>query len=181
MNVLSYFSRRIGAARATTEEAVANLIKSADTPVPTCNLEGTLYASSTGWIMLTVPNALVRGVFEAMHEPGAELPTSGEDGRLNAHCSVMRPEEVETLGGVDAISERGKSFKYTLGAIKSVRPKSWDGISRVWYITVSSPELQKLRRSYGLSSLPNNGKHEFHITVAARKSLVLGSNPVAKG
>ncbi len=155
--------------------------KSAGDAVPAYNLTGALYRSSSGWVLLQVPNALVRGVFAAMHEPGAELPPSGDDGRLNAHISVFRAEELDALGGADAITERGKQFKYSIGRLMSVVPETWSGMARVWFLTVHSPELQALRRSYGLSSLPNEGKYDFHITVAVRRKGVLGRNDARKG
>jgi hypothetical protein len=49
----------------------------------------------------------------------------------------------------------------------------------VWAIQVASPELAALRKSYGLSPLPN-GDHQFHITVAVRRKNVLAPNEVAK-
>lgn len=157
------------------------LVKQASDAELVYNLAGRLYASESGWILMSVPNALVRGVFSAMREPGIELPPSGSDGHLNAHVSVMRPEEVEMLGGVDKITERGKSFTYTLGRVYTVEPNGWGDMSRVWFVKVHSPELQELRRSYGLSSLPNDGKYDFHITCAVRRKRVLGRNETAKG
>ena len=47
--------------------------KQASTGYP---LSGRLYRSKTGWLLLSVPNALVRGVYDAMTAPGAELPTT---------------------------------------------------------------------------------------------------------
>lgn len=148
------------------------------------SLSGQLYASKSGWILLSVPNDLVRGVFAAMDEPGIELPTRDTDdpeARLNAHCSVIRPEELERIGGIDKISERGKRFRYRLGGLYSVVPEGWNGVSRAWMLEVFSPSLQKLRLSYGLSALPNEGKYKFHITVAIRRAKVLGRNEMAKG
>lgn len=144
------------------------------------NLSGMLYLSSNGWLMLTVPNALLRGVFSAMHEPGIELPPAGPDGRVNAHITVMRPEEIQQIGGADSVAERGKQFRYTIGRLYSVVPDGWPEMSRVWFLRVHSPELQLLRRSYGLSSLPKEGKHDFHITVAVRRRGVLGRNDTSK-
>jgi 8-oxo-dGTP pyrophosphatase MutT (NUDIX family) len=46
-------------------------------------------------------------------------------------------------------------------------------------VQVASPELAALRKSYGLSALPNED-HPFHITVAVRRKNVLGPNEVAK-
>lgn len=158
----------------------ADFAKTGGVPEITYNLSGRLYLSSSGWILLTVPNALVRGAFSAMTEPGVELPPSGPDGVLNAHISVMRPEEVESLGGSDKITERGKQFTYTLGRIYTVEPETWSDMRKVWYIKVHSPALQELRRSYGLSSLPNEGKYDFHITIAALRKKVLGRNDTSK-
>jgi hypothetical protein len=159
----------------------ADLVKTADEPVPAYSLGGALYLSPTGWVMLAVPATLVRGVFAAMTEPGVELPPPGPDGRLNAHISVFSPEDVALIGGADKITERGKQFTYTLGRLVSVDPDGWPGISRAWMIRIHSVELQRLRRAYGLSSLPADGKRDFHITVGVRRRGVLGRNDVAKG
>lgn len=156
------------------------LVKFADDKEIAYNLYGRLYATPGGWIMLSVPNSLVRGIFSAMHEPGAELPPSGEDGQLNAHISVMRPEEVEIAGGVDAVTERGKQFAYTIGRLYSVEPDGWSKMERVWFLGVHSPALQELRRSYGLSSLPNDGKFAFHVTCAAKRRGITGRNVKSK-
>lgn len=143
-------------------------------------LAGTLYLAQGGWVLLSVPNALGRGAFSALSEQGVELP-SNSTGAYNAHISVFRPEEVEQIGGPDRITERGKQFRYTLGPVQSVRPDNWEGTERVWFLTVHSPELERLRRSYGLSSLPNQDKYRFHITFALRRSKVLQRNELAKG
>src|SRR5262245_61300414 len=88
---------------------------------PVYNMAGTLYLSKgTNFILLSVPNALVHGSFSAMHEPGLELPPPGPGGRMEAHVTVMHPEELELLGGADKVSERGKQFRYSLGRLKWV-------------------------------------------------------------
>jgi predicted double-glycine peptidase/8-oxo-dGTP pyrophosphatase MutT (NUDIX family) len=154
-------------------------VKAASVPEVAHSLSGRLYLSKSGWILLDVPNSLVRGAFDALHEAGAELPPRKSGGNLNAHISVIRPEEVAKLGGPDKINERGHQFHYTLGPLKEVEPKGWDEMSKVWFIEVKSPELRKLRTSYGLTPLPN-GDHEFHISVAVRRKKVLQHNDVKK-
>lgn len=148
-------------------------------PTTSHSMSGRLYRSDSGWILLSVPNALVRGAFDALDQPGIELPYKS-DGTLNAHISVFRPEELERIGGPDRITERGHTFHYTLGRLKTVVPAGWAEMSRVWMIEVSSPELEKLRKSYGLSGLPNENKFAFHITVAVRRKKVLQENDVRK-
>lgn len=148
-------------------------------------LAGRLYLSKSNWLLLSVPNSLVRGVFDALTAPGAELPTAGvmnvpnvAEDILNAHISVMTADEVEKIGP-DNINERGHMFGYSLGALKEITPKNVDGVSKIWAIQISSPALSALRRTYGLSSLPNDD-HPFHITVAARRTKVLRENDVRK-
>lgn len=148
-------------------------------------LSGRLYLSKSGWLLLSVPNALVRGVFDALTVPGAELPTAGamnvpnvKEDLFNAHVSVMTADEVASIGA-DKITERGHTFHYGLGPIKEITPKNIDGISRVWAIQIVSPALAALRKSYGLSPLLHDD-HQFHITVAVRRKKVLQNNDISK-
>lgn len=144
---------------------------------PSYAMAGRLYRSNNGFILLSVPNALVRGVFDTLDELGIELPPSGKDEeQLKAHISVMRPEEIDP----ETVTERGHSFRYTLGPLKSFNPSGWKEMSKCWVIECKSPDLEKLRKSYGLSKLPNNNKFKFHITVGVRRTNVLGPNDVAK-
>lgn len=140
-------------------------------------LNGLLQASSTGYLLLSVPTALVRGVFDALHEPGIMLPAQ-VDG-LRAGIVVMTPEELESVGGASKVSERGKPFKYQLGDLQETPAKGWPGISTCWHLRVRSPELSKLRRSYGLPEKVE-GRSDFSIVVACRKVGVLSANAVSK-
>jgi hypothetical protein len=149
-----------------------------------CNLVGTFFVNEykdRPWGLLSVPNAMVRGIFKAMNEPGAEMPTDSTTGELNAHISVMRPEEIEMIGGANVLkNDRGKQFRYTLQRLESLVPVGWEEMSRAWMMRVHSPELQKLRKSYGLTNKPKDNKFDFHITVAVRRKGVLNPNDVAK-
>lgn len=165
--------------------AFAAGMKLAASGSPAYNLAGRLYVkdgSRGTWGMLSVPNALVRGVFHAMDETGIELPPTGADEQLNAHITVFRPDEIAQIGGPDVLlNDRGKVFRYTIGRLVEFEPAGWPEVAKCWVLRVHSPELQELRRSYGLSSLPNDGKFDFHVTVAVRKRGVLGRNEKRKG
>lgn len=154
------------------------LTKQAGVPTTVHALTGRLYLSESGWLLLDVPNAVVRGLFDALHEPGIELPL--RDGRLNAHVTVMRPEELQQLGGPEKVTERGHSYRYSLGPTRVVEPDGWKDVSKCWFVEIRSPELEALRRSYGLTSLPNDGKHQLHLTIAVRKKKVLHGNQLSK-
>jgi rubrerythrin len=132
------------------------------------------------WGVLSVPNALVRGVYSAMKEPGISLPLN-KAGDLNAHITVFRPEEIDQLGGPDTLkADRGKQFTYTIGRLESVSITSMSDVTKAWMLRIHSPELQKLRRTYGLSSRPKDDKFDFHITVALRRKGVLMTNQISK-
>lgn len=143
--------------------------------VKTHALSGELYGSAKGALLVSVPNALVRGAFSAIDENGLMLPNQG---KFNAHIVVMTPEEVSKIGGLGKITERGKHFHYNLGPLHEGPMTSSFDFSRVWFLSVSSPELTQLRKTYGLDSGP--GKHGFNIVVALRRLGVLGKNEVTK-
>jgi len=158
-------------------QAWGYMTKAGGTPVAAPSLAGRLIASRSGWMLLEVPNAVVRGLFTALHEPGIELPL--KDGVLTAHISVMTEDEVIALGGPQTITERGQTFHYQLGPLKSVEPSGWKDVSRCWFVEIQSPELKQLRKSYGLTPLPR-GDHEFHCTVAVRRKHVLRPGEIRK-
>ena len=156
--------------------------KIANDQVPAYNLSGRLYVAQhrdKPYGLLSVPNAMVRGIFDAMDETGIELPL--HEGKLDAHITVFRPEDISIIGGTDKLlNDRGKTFTYTIGRLMELEPAGWPDVAKCWILRVHSPELQELRRSYGLSSLPNEGKYDFHVTVAIRKRGVLVRTDTAK-
>jgi len=142
-------------------------------------MSGVLQATKTGHLLVGVPTALVRGVFDAMDEPGISMPSSVDGGALRAGIVVMTPEELSKVGGPKVITERGKQYPYQLGSLVQTTARNWPGVTACWHLEIKSPELLKLRRTYGLPTLlPGDGK--LSIVVACRKSGVLGSNATSK-
>jgi len=142
-------------------------------------MAGLLQATRSGHLILGVPTALVRGVFDAMSEPGISMPTSVDGGALRAGIVVMTPSELESVGGASSVSERGKQYPYSLGELVEASARGWPGVSACWHLRVKSPELGKLRRSYGLPTKVE-GDSDFSIVIACRKSGVLSSNATSK-
>ena len=158
-------------------EIVGLQLKTGAAPENVYALKGRLYLSQSGWLLLQVPNAIIRGLFQALDVPGAELPLKG--GQLNSHVSVMTDSEVAAIGA-DKITERGRMFSYQLGPVQEVEPAGWKTMSRVWFVRIISPELKKLRVSYGLTPLPHVD-HELHATIATRrKGVFVSGNAISK-
>lgn len=142
-------------------------------------MTGLLQATSSGYLLVGIPTALVRGIYDAMDEPGISLPASVDGGALRAGIVVMTPEELKSIGGADKVTERGKQFSYSLGSLEEAPATNWPGVSVCWHLRIHAPELGKLRRTYGLSTKVE-GDNDFSIVVACRKTGVLTSNPTSK-
>ena len=138
----------------------------------TYSLKGRLTFSRSGWLILEVPNSIGNGLFQALNEHGIEQPISASLGRYNAHVSVIRPEEIEQIGGPDKIKARGQMIGFNIGQVREIaNPAGWSDVSKVWVANIQSPELMTLRRSLGLG----DPKFPFHLTFAIRKKNALNS------
>lgn len=134
------------------------------------SMAGKLQLSKTGWLVLDVPADLVRGAFNTLHEPGLELPP-------DYAIPVMSPAEMTSLGGPDKITERGHTFNFTTGPVRSHSPGR--EISKAFYIQIFSQDLKKLRFSYGLSPYMKGG-HSFRLPIAMRKTGVVVEGDATK-
>lgn len=144
-------------------------------------LTGRLERSSSGWGLLVVPNAILNGLFSSLPLPGIEKP-KGPNGRVNAHISVFRDEELSQIEKDGKVTEFGKPFTYQLGELQEVVPVGWEEVEKCWFLRVKSPALEKLRKSYGLTPLPQKQGMSlpFHLTIAIRKKGVLNKNQIRK-
>ena len=136
-------------------------------------LAGRLQAGPNGNLELTVPSSLIKGVFDALDEPGAEFVV--RNNRTECAIKVMTKEEVDKLGGTSHITERGHSYHYTLGPIVEL-PATGD-YDKLWAISIKSDDLEAIRRSYGLETSPQLG---FYIPVGCKKKKVTEDNEVSK-
>ena len=149
--------------------------KSAATGQPVNTLAGLLVLSQTGDLILTVPSALLRGLFTALSEPGVEYLADVPGSPKVPAIVVATAAELSRAGiDPDSVSERGKAFTYGTGRVFTYSSrKVVDGAARVWAVRVHSPALQKLRKSYGLSAKPAGGTADFHVAFAVRRAGVL--------
>jgi hypothetical protein len=137
-------------------------------------LHGTLELRE-GSLVLTVPAALVWGLFDTLAEVGV-TPPKRSDGRLLSQIEVLTRAEVQKLQEQGHnFSERGHFFPFQLGPVRNGPCNDPGG--KQWWVEVHSPALRALRRSYGLGPSPKNG---FRLIFANRDKGVLSSGPSCK-
>lgn len=139
---------------------------------------GLLQLTKSGHLVVTVPAALVRGLYDSLDMPGLSLPRN-TDGSVKANIAVITPAELQLIGGPDTVTERGRSFTFSFGDFFVSPARNWDGVSKCWLWHVRSPELSLLRRTYGLPSKIDDS-FDFSLLIAYQKSDVLRDNAVTK-
>lgn len=134
----------------------------------TLPLAGILKQDARGFIYLDVANEYITSIMPFFNDPAVDLPPffHGEfqDG---AHIAIATPEEEKKLFSPLPIGE-ALSFSVT-GCFRATITYDIDN-KYIWYLTVSSDELSDLRKSIGLSSLPNG--ESFYITLAYKKTFL---------
>lgn len=132
-------------------------------------LKGRLSKTDDGFIYVKLSNDVIHGLFTMLDDEGIEKPpyfSKSKMGKgIGAHISAISNEELEEK----EIKEIGKEISFELGEVKSTNPAGWYNMERVWFVTVKSPELEKLRKRYDLPKTYKNLGHDFHITFAVKK------------
>lgn len=120
---------------------------------------GILFQQPDGYAYIKVDDDYIHKLFPLLHTNTFEKPPYFRRADSpGAHISVIYEDEHQKL------HEVGTRFSFTLKDIVEVHPKA--GLSFI-VLQVSSPELESLRKKYGLSPLLKG--HEFHITLAKIK------------
>ncbi len=129
---------------------------------------GTLQQTPDGFVYLDIANEYITSIIPFFNDPSIDKPPYfDKDFKGGAHIAVASSYEEKKLyaslplGEVFSFSVTG-CFKSTL--MYDIRNKY------VWYLTISSDELQGIRRSIGLSPLPDG--ETFYITLAYKKAFL---------
>ena len=115
-----------------------------------------------GYLYLAVDNQYIHSLYPIIQNfdnKSQKPPYFRKTDPIGSHVSVMYEKETEALN----IEEVNKSFNFTLNKLKLVESKG-----KYYYVLeIESPELEKLRLKYGLTSLLNGFR--FHITIAIKE------------
>jgi len=138
---------------------------------------GKLQATGSGWVLLDVHKGLCDSAYYNLKTEGVECEPHCD----SPHISVLSKDEVAQLKEKygfkwEGVAKIGQPFKFYLKRMVDLVPHAWDGVDRVWFLEVESPQLRKYRKSLGFTELPKNRQHghdmRFHITFAIRKSSI---------
>lgn len=128
---------------------------------------GVLKKKSNGYIYLDITNEYVTKIFPNLILDGYLRPTASFESEEGAHITVMK--ETENCPGIE--KEMGREFFFVVKELRKVpsfKKGGWNGQTSYhtgdrWMLAVEAPELEELRRCYGLSPLVD--QHDFHISI----------------
>lgn len=122
---------------------------------------GILKRNKEGFVYLKVDDGYIDQLFPLLSNPSYERPPYFR--RFNspgAHISVFYVHETQQVG---KIKELGRRFAFKIKGLAAVPDRTREYI----VLKVVSPELEQLRKKYGLA--PFLKGHDFHITIAKKK------------
>lgn len=124
---------------------------------------GTL-RNANGFVYVDVDDAYVHELIQFIQKEGFEEPPYFDGpGLVGAHITVVYPEEMKKYG-VKSIEECGTSIYFTPRTCQIVHPPRWQEIDEVYFIVVDAPQLDNLRKKYGLPKR----EYDFHITIGVK-------------
>jgi hypothetical protein len=139
------------------KQQVPRILTWANTNLPQ---KGILREGPDGFVYLKVDNDYIYKILPLLNLPDYITPPYfRRKNSPGAHISVIYVKERKNL---PKITELGKTFLFELSTFKMVPPKRHKYV----VLTVSSPDLENLRKKYGLSPLLQG--HDFHITIGKK-------------
>lgn len=134
------------------------IIKKAQNDLPH---QGVLTEGSDGYIYLKVDDNYINQLFPILSNRNyIKPPFFRRPQSPGAHVSVIYVDERHQTG---SINEIGQIYSFKVTGLNAVPAKTLEYI----VLEIDAPELENLRKKYGLSPLLKN--HPFHITIAKKK------------
>ena len=125
-------------------------------------LSAELKQAENGFTYLDIPDEYVHSLFKLCDDAGVELPPYFGEGLAGAHVSAILGDEISAAGS-PKISEIGRKFDFRIVNWDSLKPAGWNGVDKVYFLTLSCPELESVRSTYGFSPKIHHD-HDFHLT-----------------
>lgn len=123
--------------------------------------------NSGGFVYVDLDDEYIHKLVTFIQKDGFEEPPYfGSAELVGAHISVMYAEEVKKYG-VEDIQEYGETIYFVPKTCQVVHPPKWHEIDEVYFIVVEAPELDRIRKKYGLPKK----EYDFHITIGVKPKM----------
>lgn len=127
--------------------------------------EDGILKSSQEFVYVDIDDAYIHHLISFLKEDGFEEPEYfGTPDLVGAHITVIYPHEIKEYG-MKHIAECGKRISFSPKECKMAHPPKLESIENVYFIVVDAPELDRIRKKYGLP----HREHDFHITIGIKR------------
>lgn len=134
---------------------------------PTLHAE--LKQDPQGFVYLDIPDEHLDTLRSSLTKGGKiEPPPYFGPGRAGAHVSVIAIEELTPQERTLLANSIGKQFDFQISHVDALDPGTWNGVQKVHFVTIRSPQLEQLRQEVGLP--PKMDHHDFHITFGIERT-----------
>ncbi|MBS0603890.1 MAG: hypothetical protein JSS60_02505 [Verrucomicrobia bacterium] len=130
--------------------------------------KGILRQDHEGFVYLELPDEYITELSPLIHDPASETVPLYYLEPSPAHIPVILPHEWAQRKGWGELKDLDKSFSFKINGVSSLNPKRWPGVEKVYFLRISSPELEKFRERCLLPSRIRG--HEFHVAIAYKKA-----------
>jgi len=146
------------------------------------SLKGTLKQNGNGFVYVDVSNHYISSLFPLIKEKQIQKPPFFQkEDPIGAHIGVILAKEAKEKNLFEFFEEKGKEISFEITGFYSVQPQTWNGVDKVWFLTVASKELELIREKYRLPT--KMGSHDFTIVLAIRSTpmRMRGKRPLNEG
>lgn len=165
-----------------TKEAVASTVFNSPyiCTYARCTLsqKGILRQDQDGFIYLQLSNTYITELMPLIPDEKSQAISFNQPEPSIAHIPVILPHEAKEKKGWVDTQDLKKTFSFKINKLCSIRPLQWPGIEKVYFLSISSPELERFRERCLLPSLIRG--HEFHIAIAYNKKMQGAESPTQK-
>src|SRR3990172_955446 len=131
--------------------------------------KGVLQQADDGFVYLEVSGNFINALLPLLkEEPVRRLQPEAEPNYPKAHIAVILKKEEKAKEGWGRIKELGEEFSFTIEKCYSLKPALWPEMEQVYFLTVNSQDLERLRERYLLT--PKINSHGFQLAFAAQEA-----------
>lgn len=130
-------------------------------------MKGRLVKGKKGLYFIKLPDQILGTLLPFIKKIGADIPSHFMlIDNIGAHIPVIMPHETLDFG--KSPDEVGETFYFAITGIYAKEVNNYPGISKVFYISFTSYDLEWLRQKHGLTS--SLAGESFHCIIGTKKA-----------